>query len=170
MFRSFLALCVLCSLFHGGTALAFTLFSSAFKSGEFTPPKYTCQGTDFSPPLQWSDSPKNTQSFALILDDPDAPNGVWDHWILFNIPANVNQLAENLKKLPSGTLEGKNSWGNVDYRGPCPPAQQEHRYFFKLYALDSTLSLPAAVTKSQLESAMKNHVLGHTELMTKYKR
>lgn len=169
MFRSFIALCLLCLLLQGGTALAFTLTSPAFKAGQLIPQKYTCDGTDISPALQWSDTPKNTQSFALILDDPDAPNGVWDHWILFNIPADVNQLAENLTSLPKGTLEGKNSWGKSGYRGPCPP-QQEHRYFFKLYALDSMLSLSSDVTKSQLESAMKNHILGQTELMTKYKR
>lgn len=153
----------------GGLAMAFTLNSTAFDQGSLIPQKYTCDGADVSPPLAWSGVLAGTESFALIMDDPDAPMGTWDHWVLFNLPASANGLAENIKQLPAGTQVGQNSWKRNDWGGPCPP-DKEHRYFFKLYALDTTLSLSTGATKKQVEVAMKGHVLGQAELMGRYDR
>lgn len=149
--------------------MAFTLKSPAFEHNRLIPNRYTCDGTDISPPLQWSDAPSGTVSFALIVDDPDAPVGTWDHWILYNIPAAETTLVENPTHLPPGTQQGKNSWGRTSYGGPCPP-DREHRYFFKLYALDTTLPLPGGATKQEVESAMENHILETAELMARYDR
>ena len=143
--------------------------SSAFNANAFIPKQYTCDEKDLSPPLQWTHAPNNTQSFVLIVDDPDAPNGNWDHWLLFNIPGDVTQLTENLSVLPAGTQEGKNSWGKTGYGGPCPPSNI-HRYFFKLYALDSVLSLKNGVTKDQITQAMEGHIIAQAELIGKYQR
>jgi Raf kinase inhibitor-like YbhB/YbcL family protein len=148
--------------------MVFELTSAAFAPGQQIPVKYTCDGQDISPPLQWSDSPPATQSFALIFDDPDAPVGTWDHWILFNLPANTRNLPEQAAP-PAGTQDGKNSWGRTGYGGPCPPGGT-HRYFFKLYALDTTLNLNTGADKKQLEQAMKGHILAQTELMGTYSR
>lgn len=143
--------------------------SSAFQENAFIPKKYTCDEKDISPPLQWKNSPKNTQSFVLIMDDPDAPSGNWDHWLLFNIPADVVQLSENISTLPAGTLEGKNSWGKTGYGGPCPPSKI-HRYLFKLYALDATLSLQNGATKTKITEAMRGHVIAQAQLIGRYQR
>ncbi len=150
--------------------MAFTLSSSAFAAQEYMPTLYTCHGKDISPPLQWTDPPQGTQSFALIVDDIDAPAGVWDHWILYNIPGNTRELIGKGEKLPAGTVQGKNSWGDMTYRGPCPPAGRDHRYFFRLYALNSYLSLPSGATKQQVNELIKQHLLEKTELMVKYKQ
>lgn len=149
--------------------MGFTLESSAFKQGELIPVKYTCDGDDISPALTWKNAPANTQSFALIMDDPDAPMGTWDHWLIFNIPANMDHFEEDLRSLPHGTHHGKNSWDRNDYGGPCPP-DRIHRYFFRLYALDTTLSLNEGVTKKQILDAIQGHVLSTAELMGKYDR
>lgn len=143
------------------------LKSSAFKHEELIPIKYTCNGEDISPPLSWTDVPKNTQSLALICDDPDAPMGTWDHWILFNLPPSITELEENIQQFPSNTCFGSNSWNRNDYGGPCPP-DREHRYFFKLYALDVTLDLKNGVTKRELLKAMKDHILAEASLMGRY--
>lgn len=148
--------------------MAFSLESSAFKEGESIPPKYTCEGDDISPPLTWKHPPPKTVSFALIMDDPDAPKKVWDHWAVFNIPNTVNALNEN-HSFRDDTIVGKNSWGKNKYGGPCPPSG-EHRYFFKLYALDKTLSLSTEATKKNILEAMDKHVLGTAELMGRYKK
>lgn len=145
------------------------LMSLAFKNNQSIPKKYSCQDADISPPLQWKNSPDKTQSFALIMDDPDASNGVWDHWILFNIPNTTTQLSENLTTLPGDARNGKNSWGNLSYGGPCPPSG-EHRYVFKLYALDTLLSVSAGIDKSTLETAMQGHVLATATLTGVYKK
>ncbi|OGT49488.1 MAG: hypothetical protein A3E82_04605 [Gammaproteobacteria bacterium RIFCSPHIGHO2_12_FULL_38_11] len=145
------------------------LTSNAFLNGEFIPTQYTCDGNDLSPQLHWTGEPENTKSFVLIVDDPDAPMGNWDHWLLFNIPSDINQLKEAFSKLPSGTKEGKNSWEKTGYGGPCPPSNI-HRYFFKLYALDTLLSLENGATKDQLIQAMQGHVLAQAELMGRYER
>lgn len=145
------------------------LQSTVFENGKIIPSKYTCDGDDISPPLSWSGAPTHTQSFVLIVDDPDAPIGTWDHWILFNIPAHVTELAKNMTQLPNGTLAGKNSWGKTSYGGPCPPSGV-HRYFFKLYALDTVLQLPSSANKSQIMQAMESHVIATAELMGKYER
>lgn len=149
--------------------MSLTLTSDAFKHGELIPQKYTCDGEDMSPPLSWSGAPAKTKSFVLIMDDPDAPGGVWDHWILFNIAPSTTSLPEGGYPLPSGAEEGINGWGRHGYGGPCPPDKM-HRYLFKLYALDTMLDLLNGAKKSQIEAAMKNHILAHTELLGKYDR
>jgi len=145
-------------------------FSSlAFQTNTLIPKQYTCDDKDMSPPLQWKNAPLDTKSFALIVDDPDAPHGTWDHWILFNIPARVHELKENISELPSGTQEGKNSWGKTGYGGPCPPTGT-HRYFFKLYALNTTLALKTGATKARLLEVMQNHIIAQCEFIGKYQR
>ena len=145
------------------------IISNAFENEKVIPPKYTCDGSDISPLLLWDDVPGNTKSFVLIVDDPDAPHGTWDHWILFNIPNNVRKLSENISALPEGTREGKNSWDKTGYGGPCPPSGV-HRYFFKLYALDSVLTLNNGANKTEILDAMKNHIIGEASLLGKYER
>lgn len=149
--------------------MSLKIFSSAFTEGALMPIRYSCDGDDISPQLKWSDAPAGSKSFALIMDDPDAPMGTWDHWLLFNIPAVTTELAENISQLPSGTRAGKNSWGRLGWGGPCPP-DREHRYFFKLYALDTVLDLPAGSSKAQIEAAMQGHILGEARLMGRYDR
>jgi len=154
-------------------SLPFELISTAFEQGEPIPAQYSCDGKDISPSLAWGDPPQGTQSLALIMDDPDAPVGTWDHWIVFNIPADVRELPD---AMPAGmkfgdvaATFGKNSWGRSDYGGPCPPGGK-HRYFFKLYALDTTLSLDENADKTQVFAAMEGHVLAETELMGTFSR
>lgn len=149
--------------------MALTLTSEAFNHAELIPSKYTCDGEDIAPPLAWNGVPANTKSLVLIVDDPDAPNGVWDHWLLFNIPPSAQSLVEGAYPLPPGAEEGANSWGRRGYGGPCPPDKM-HRYLFKLYALDTPLDLLNGAKKSQIEAAMKNHILAQTELLGKYER
>ena len=148
--------------------VVFTLTSSAFAEGEPIPEKYSCKGEDISPPLAWAGAPDGTQSFALIMDDPDAPVGTWDHWLVFNIPAEVRELPENMpvgmKFGDVAVVFGQNSWRRSDYGGPCPPSGT-HRYFFKLYALDTTLPSDESMNKAQLEAEMEGHMLAQTELM-----
>jgi Raf kinase inhibitor-like YbhB/YbcL family protein len=140
--------------------------SSAFSDGGVIPAKYSCDGGDVIPPLSWSGAPAATRSFALVVDDPDAPGGTWDHWVLFDIPPTVTSIEEG--KVPSGIV-GTNSWKKQSWGGPCPP-DREHRYFFKLYALDTLLRLPATSTKRDLEEAMKGHVIAEGQLIGKYDR
>jgi len=149
--------------------MSLTLKSTAFDQGGTIPNKYSCDGNDISPQLSWDGAPTGTKSFALIMDDPDAPVGTWDHWVLFNLPAETKGLDENVKSLPAGTINGKNSWGKTGWGGPCPP-DKEHRYFFKVYALDSTLTLKEGATKKAVEKAIEGHILDKTELMGKYNR
>lgn len=146
--------------------------SSAFKEGDMIPSKYTCDGLNVSPPLEWKDIPAGTKSFALIGDDPDAPMGTWVHWVAFNIPANMTGLDENLrpeKEFKNGMRQGSNDWPRIGYGGPCPPSGT-HRYYFKLYALDTMLDMKPGATKSQVLKAIKGHVLAEAQLMGKYKR
>ena len=153
-------------------SMTFQLTSSAFTQGNSIPPVYTCTGRNISPPLAWSDPPAGTQSFALILDDPDAPGGTFTHWVLYNLPASTLSLAENVPataQLPDGSLQGKNSFGKSGYGGPCPPSGT-HRYFFKLYSLDSWLGLPSGASVSQLQQAMQGHILAGIELMGTYQK
>lgn len=148
------------------------LKSQVFQAGGMIPPQYTCDGPDISPPLSWSDPPAGTISFALISDDPDAPMGTWVHWVLWNIPASARALDENLPKtasLANGAKQGTTDFHRVGYGGPCPPSGT-HRYFFKLYALDTTLDLPSGTTKKDLEKAIHGHILAQTELMGTYRR
>ncbi len=141
--------------------------SPSFKDGEMIPRKYTCQGDDVNPQLDISGIPENTKSLVLIMDDPDAPMGTWDHWIVWNISPDTKTIAEN--SVPAGAVQGKNSWGRNDYGGPCPPSGT-HRYFFKLYALDTTLDIPEKSKKKDVEKAMQGHILEQAQLMGKYKK
>lgn len=148
---------------------AMKLTSSAFNHGGEIPSLYTCDGEDLSPPLAWEEVPQGTQSLVLIADDPDAPMGTWDHWILFNLSPQVTSLPENLDGVPAGAKGGKNSWKRNDYGGPCPP-DRRHNYHFKLYALDTLLSLETGASKAEIESAMKGHILAETVLIASYDR
>lgn len=141
--------------------------SSAFGHNQKIPSKYTCNGDNISPPLSFSEVPQNTISLVLIMDDPDAPNGYWVHWVLFNIPPDTVELAENSS--PLNAVKGTTSFGRTGYGGPCPPAG-EHRYFFKLFALDTSLNLDQKVTKEGMESAMKGHVISQAELVGLYSK
>jgi Raf kinase inhibitor-like YbhB/YbcL family protein len=140
--------------------------SSAFREGESIPPKYTCDGQDTIPPLKFESVPDKAQSLALIMDDPDAPMGTWDHWLVWNIPPKTTEVPEG--KTPQGVV-GKNSWGKSAWGGPCPPDRQ-HRYFFKLYALDTKLELPTSAGKADVEKAMKAHIVEQAQLMGVYDR
>ena len=147
------------------------LMSPAFEHEGKIPSKYTCDGENISPPLTVSDVPPETKSLALIMDDPDVPkhlrsDGMWDHWVVFNIPTSMRDIKEGNE--PDG-IHGIGTGGNMNYFGPCPP-DREHRYFFKLYALDTELDLPEKATKQQLEKAMENHIIEKAELMGKYER
>lgn len=150
--------------------MSFQLSSSAFSSGGAIPKNYTCDGSDVSPPLSWVGAPA-AQSFALIVDDPDAPAGTWAHWVLYNAPGSAKQFSEGVKKdeqLSDGTLQGRNDFRKTGYNGPCPPPGKPHRYFFKLYALDTKLNLKPGATKAEVESAIKGHIVGQAELMGKF--
>jgi Raf kinase inhibitor-like YbhB/YbcL family protein len=143
--------------------------SDAFTNGQSIPVKYSCIGKNISPALAWSEPPAGTQSYALIVDDPDAPMGTWVHWVLFNIPADTRHLEEDLpitgKNVdPNAIYVGKNSSGNTRYDGPCPPSGT-HRYYFKLYALDTTIDLLPGATKDQVLKEMDGHILAQSEIM-----
>ncbi len=147
------------------------LTSTAFEHQGKIPSKYTCDGANISPPLRLSDVPAQAKSLVLIMDDPDVPkhlrqDGMWDHWVVFNIPVSLTELKEGEE--PEGT-HGIGTSNNLNYYGPCPP-DREHRYFFKLYALDTELKLPEKAKKQQVETAMEGHVLAKTELMGRYER
>jgi Raf kinase inhibitor-like YbhB/YbcL family protein len=156
--------------------MALVLTSQVFANGGAIPARHTCDGDNISLALRWEGEPPATKSFALIVDDPDAPDPqapkmTWVHWVVYDIPANVHELPENAanKGLPPGTKQGLNDWKRAGYGGPCPPVGT-HRYFFKLYALDVELPDLARPTKAQLLGAMKGHVLGETELVGTYKK
>jgi Raf kinase inhibitor-like YbhB/YbcL family protein len=147
----------------------FSLTSPAFSQGEEIPARFTADGADVSPELRIGDPPGGTVTFALIMDDPDAPMGTWVHWVVWNIPGAARSVPEGT--LPEGSTEGRNSWGRTGYGGPSPPkGTGVHRYFFKLYALDTRLELPPTADKAALLDAMKGHVLGEAELMGTYTR
>ncbi len=145
----------------------FTLSSSAIKNNGPISAKYTCFGQDISPPLKWAEAPAATQAFALIMHDPDASSGDWTHWVLYNIPGEVNSLAEDITAQEQGILVGVNSWNQSLYQGPCPP-QGTHHYQFDLYALDQALFVGPNLTADQLQQAMMGHVLGKTTLTGLY--
>ena len=152
--------------------MPFELTSSAFAAEEPIPQVYSCDGEDISPPLSWTDPPADTQSLALIFDDPDAPVGTWVHWVLFNIPADARELPQAVPaqaELADGSRHGENGWGRADYGGPCPPSGT-HRYFFQLYALGTSLDLSPGASKDQLLEAMEGHILAQVELMGTYTR
>ena len=156
-------------------ATTMNLSSPAFSAGQPIPKKYTCEGDDRSLPLHWSGAPAGTRSFALIVDDPDAPDPakpqrVYVHWVVYNLPATTASLAEGASgSLPPGAVEGANDWGKAKFGGPCPPIGR-HRYFFKLYALDAMLPGGKPLDKPALLEAIKGHVLAHAELIGTYQK
>jgi Raf kinase inhibitor-like YbhB/YbcL family protein len=156
----------------GADEMEIKITSTAFEQGGLIPAKYTCDGKDISPPLQWRGAAEDVKSYAIICDDPDAPMGTFVHWVLFNLPPRTNELAENIpadKILFSGARQGTNDFGRIGYGGPCPPSGT-HRYFFRIYALDAEIDLPAGARKPQLLNAMQGHILTQGQLMGKYKR
>ncbi len=156
-----------------GTASELQITSSVFENGGVIPGPYTCDGDDVSPPLSWSELPAGTQSLALIFDDVDAPAGIWVHWMLFNIPTAAGSLPEAVpaeETVAEVGVQGSNSWQRLGYGGPCPPQGSEHRYYFRLYALDITLNLKANAIRTDVEKAMSGHILAEGQLMGRYSR
>ncbi len=148
------------------------LTSTSFKEGEMIPRQHTCDGPNFSPQLSWTEVPPKTKSLALICDDPDAPAGTWVHWVLYNIPVSASELPENVLKTTTtsiGALQGMNDFRQIGYGGPCPPGGT-HRYYFKLFALDTMLNLEAGKTKTDTLKAIEGHLLAEAQLMGRYKR
>jgi len=156
--------------------MTLSLNSSVFNEGGVVPSKYTCEGDDVAPPLEWDGVPENAQSLVLIVDDPDAPDPddprmTWVHWVVYNLPSDVRGLPEGAMAdmLPVGTKQGLNDWNNIGYGGPCPPIGR-HRYFFKLYVLDTILEDLSSPTKVEVETAMQGHVIAQAELVGTYKK
>ncbi len=157
----------------GRAAVMIQLSTNSFTSGGAIPKKFTCSGADVSPELSWAAPPAGAESVALIVDDPDAPVGTWNHWLLYNLPLSVHELPENQPRtadLASGALQGKNDFGKIGYNGPCPPPGKPHRYFFRLYALDTKLDLKSGADRHTLDQAIKGHVIGEGELMGTFGR
>lgn len=149
------------------------LHSSAFFIGSTIPFKYTCDGEDLSPPLHWDEPPPETNSFALIVEDPDAPTLDFTHWVIYNLPGDCRELPEGIAHQPTlanGGIQGKNDFDRLGFSGPCPPSDGTHRYFFKLFALARSLNLEPGATKAEVLAAMKGHVLESAELMGRYAR
>jgi Raf kinase inhibitor-like YbhB/YbcL family protein len=161
---------------EGGKVMAIVLTSPVFKDQERIPKKYTGEGEDVSPPLEWAGPPAGTKSFALVCDDPDAPVGTWDHWLIWNLPADLKKLPEGVAKTETvadlgGARQGKNSWPKIGYSGPMPPkGHGNHHYNFRFYAVDTVLDLKAGANKKALEAALKGHVLGEGKLTGIYSR
>lgn len=152
---------------------SFEMTSAAFAAGTTIPQQYTCDGADLSPPLSWAAPPEGTQSLVLIADDPDAPRKTWVHWVLYDLAPDLRELPEDLPQqetLPEIGTQGKNDFGKIGYGGPCPPKGKPHRYFFRLYAIDTKLNLSPGSTKSQVLEAIAGHVLAEAELMGEYGR
>ncbi len=157
----------------GEKAMSLTLSSPIFANGGDIAKKFTCDGADISPQLSWTDPPAGTKSFALLVDDPDAPVGNWNHWTVWNLPSSAHGLPEGMSKearLPDGSQQGLNDFHRTGYNGPCPPAGKPHRYFFKLFALDAKLDLKAGAGKRELDAAIKGHILAQAELMGRFGR
>ena len=158
---------------EGDNTMSLLLTSTAFDMGDPIPIDYTCDGDNVSPPLGWANVPAHTRSLALVCDDPDAPRGTWVHWMIFNIPPEVTELYEalpDLRLLPFGAEQGTNDFKNLGYGGPCPPPGGPHRYFFKLYALDTALKLEPGTRKQELLDTMAGHILAEAQLMGTYQR
>ena len=153
--------------------MALNIKSVAFSDGELMDAKYTCKGDDLSPSISWDAVPEGTKSFALICDDPDAPFMTWVRWVIYDIPANVTELSEGVPKeevLSNGAKQGRNDFRKIGYGGPCPPPGGPHRYFFKLYALDTVLNLEPGMIKKSLLKAIEGHVLEEAQIIGKFKR
>ncbi len=149
------------------------LTSSAFAEGQTIPVECTCDGADLSPGLTWESAPPETQCYALICEDPDAPRGTWVHWLLYNLTKDAVELQPGMAaepELKSGARQGMNDFKKLGYGGPCPPPGPAHRYFFRLFALDTQLSLPAGATRAELDAAARGHIIAEGELMGTYER
>jgi hypothetical protein len=147
--------------------------SSDILAGGAVPKDFTCDGANQSPQLKWASPPPQTKSFVLLMTDPDASGGTFTHWVVYNLPANTSGLSSDIpanRPIPDGSLQGRNDFGNVGYAGPCAPHNSTHRYFFDLFALNTTLDLPAGATRAQVEDAMNTHVLARGKLMARYSR
>jgi Raf kinase inhibitor-like YbhB/YbcL family protein len=158
---------------EGEKGMTIELTSPAFEAGGVIPTKHTCDGADVSPRLEWSGAPEGTKTLALICDDPDAPMGTWVHWVIYDIPADTTSLSEGVPRdetVEDIAVQGTNDFKRIGYGGPCPPRGKPHRYFFKLYALDSRLELKPGAKKKDVEEAMEGHVLAKGELVGKYQR
>jgi hypothetical protein len=150
-----------------------TVKSRAFSQDQLIPKTYTCDGPDLSPPLEWSKPPNGTKSLALLCEDPDAPGGMWVHWVVWGLPADSTALPEALTNdriLSSEARQGKNDSGRIGYGGPCPPPGKPHRYFFRIYALNTTIQLEPGATRKDLLAAIEGHIVGQGELMGRYGR
>ncbi len=157
--------------------MSFSIRSSAFGAGGKIPSIYTCDSSDISPPLDWNGVPDGTESFVLICDDPDAPVGTWVHWVFYNIPGTVRRLEEGVPAVEEfregtlkGAMQGKNDFGRIGYGGPCPPRGKPHRYFFKLYALDTFLKAKPGLRKKEVLRLIEGHILGEAEFYGLYGR
>jgi len=158
---------------QGGTPMSLTVRSTAFQEGQPIPMKYTGEGKDVSPALEWDAPPAGTKSLALICEDPDAPKGTWTHWVLYNLPADRREVSEDVareRKLPDGSEQGTNDFDKVGYNGPKPPPGKVHHYQFKLYALDTRLDLQPGATRKRLLDAVQGHILGEGQLTGTYER
>jgi len=153
--------------------MSFSISSPSFSDGGDIAKKFTCDAEDVSPQLTWTEPPAGTKSFALLVDDPDAPVGNWNHWAMWNVPPESRGLPEGVKKtaqLPDGTQQGLNDFRKTGYNGPCPPPGKPHRYYFKLFALDAKLTLKEKSGKKELEAAMKGHIVAQAQWMGRYGR
>jgi len=154
-------------------AMSLTISSPSFSNGGDIAKQFTCDSADVSPQLSWTEPPVGTKSFALLVDDPDAPVGNWNHWAMWNMPPTLRSVPEAVAKtahLPDGSVQGQNDFRKPGYNGPCPPSGKAHRYYFKLFALDTSLDLKPTAGKHQLEAAMKGHILAQAEWMGRYRR
>ena len=172
--KKLVVICLALTILSTLSVKALEIESPAFKNGEKIPEVYTCDGKDISPKLIFRQIPARAKTLVLIMDDPDAPMGTWVHWVVYNIPVSVKELQKDFPKkalLSNGTIQGKNSWGKIGYGGPCPPKPTgEHRYFFKLYAIDTVLNLPQGATKQEVLKAIKEHIVAQAVLMGRYSR
>lgn len=147
------------------------IISKIFEEGEIIPDRYACKGVNISPPLDW-DAIQGTVKYAIICEDPDAPSGTWTHWVIFNLPGDVSHVDEWImerEELKNGAKQGLNDFGTVGYRGPCPP-DGTHRYYFRVYALDTEIQLPSKISKKELRDAMDGHIIDEGSLMGRYNR
>lgn len=149
------------------------LTSPVFEAGDAIPDKYTCEGANVSPPLEWGEAPDQVESLVLICDDPDAPGGIWSHWVLYDIPPNQTGLGEDVPpeaNLSWGGVQGRNDFGDIGYGGPCPPQGSTHRYYFRLYGLDEKLEMPPGASRGQMLDRIEDHIVVQSELVGRFNR